>query len=285
MLPNARANSISSSADVGERSPRLGAVRHELAATAASWRAATGEWLYHLGRGGLVQLMIMPVVQLSIFSIIYGASSDLFSYVVVAQAAGAFIMTMIFYNGEILDREREKGTLVALFMAPCTRSAWLSGFILAGLIQTVSMTSTSLLFGWLAFGVTFDPNVPALAVSLGLFLAALWGMGLIFAGIGLVLKRANAFSNLIWPFVVLLGGLYYPVAELPDGLRHLARVLPFGYGIQAIADASLGHSSLRELQSDLIPLAAFAVILPAAGILAFAWLERLVRVRGELDLY
>ena len=285
MLPSARASSTSSSADRQATRPTVGTVRRELAATLASWRAATGEWLYHLGRGGLVQLMIIPVTQISIFSTIYGASSDLLGYLVVAQAAGAFIMTMIYYNGEILDREREKGTLVALFLAPCTRAAWLSGFILAGLIQTVSMMTTSLIFGWLAFGVTLNPNLPGLAVSLGLFLAALWGLGLIFAGIGLILRRANAFSNLIWPFIVLLGGVYFPVAELPDGLRYIARALPFGYGIQAIADASLHNASLSDLQSDLIPLAAFAVILPAAGILAFAWLERLVRVRGELDLY
>lgn len=285
MLPSARASSISSSAIDRDRPTRLDALRHELASVIASWRAATGEWLYHMGRGGLIQMMIIPITQISIFALIYGTSSDLLGYLVVAQAAGAFIMTMIYYNGEILDREREKGTLVSLFLAPCSRAAWLSGFILAGLIQTISMLTTSLLFGWLAFGVTLDPNLPALAVSLLLFMAALWGLGLIFAGIGLILKRANAFSNLIWPFVVLLGGLYFPVSELPTGMRQLARALPFGYGIQAIADASLHHASLTQIQSDLIPLAGFAIALPLAGILAFAWLERLVRIRGELDLY
>lgn len=285
MLPSARANSISSNAVNDTGAPRLGTVHHELAAMFGSWRAATGEWLYHLGRGGLLQLVIMPVTQITIFSIIYGSSSNLFAYLVVAQAAGAFIMTMIYYNGEILDREREKGTLVALFLAPCTRAAWLSGFILAGLIQTISMMIVSLLFGWLVFDVTFDPNVPALAAAGLLFVSALWGTGLIFAGIGLILKRANAFSNLIWPFVVLLGGVYFPVSELPDGMRQMARVLPFGYGIQAIADATLHNASLTDIQSDLIPLAGFAVAMPVLGVVAFAWLERLVRVRGELDLY
>jgi ABC-2 type transport system permease protein len=285
MLPSAQASSISSSAGLQTASSRRGVIRHEIAAIIASWRAATGEWLYHLGRGGLVQLIIMPVTQIAIFSMIYDTSSSLFAYLIVAQAAGAFIMTMIYYNGEVLDREREKGTLVALFLAPCSRAAWLNGFILAGLIQTVSMMIVSLLFGWLVFGVTFDPNLPALAVSLVLFVSALWGTGLILAGIGLILKRANAFSNLVWPFFVLLGGVYFPVSELPDGMRQIARALPFGYGIQSIADATLYNASLRDIQSDLIPLAAFAIVMPVLGILAFAWLERLVRVRGELDLY
>jgi ABC-2 type transport system permease protein len=285
MLPSVQASSISSSTIVPATALRRSGVRHELAAMIASWRAATGEWLYHLGRGGLIQLVTMPVTQIAIFSMIYDTASDLFAYLIVAQAAGAFIMTMIYYNGEILDREREKGTLVALFLAPCTRAAWLTGFILAGLIQTVTMMIVSLLFGWLVFGVTFDPNPPALIVASVLYVAALWGTGLIFAGIGLVLKRANAFSNLIWPFIVLLGGVYFPVAELPDGMRQIARFLPFGYGIQAIADATLHNASLSDLQSDLIPLAAFAIAMPILGVLAFAWLERLVRVRGELDLY
>src|SRR5690349_62429 len=107
MLPSARASSISSRGLDRESISPSETVRRELAAVVASWRAATGEWLYHLGRGGLAQLIIIPVTQISIFSMIYGASSDLFGYLVVAQAAGAFIMTMIYYNGEILDRERE----------------------------------------------------------------------------------------------------------------------------------------------------------------------------------
>lgn len=285
MQPSARASSISSSAS-HQSTARRGRVTSELAAVAASWRAMTSERLYHLGLGGgLATLLMIPIIQISIFSIIYGSSSELFAYVVVAQAAGSAIMTSIFFNGEILDREREKGTLVSLFLAPCTRFAWLSGFVLAGLVQTAAMVSCALLFGWLAFGVTFDPNLLSLLVTIVLFLAALWGMGLVFSGIGLILKRANAFSNLVWPFVALLGGLYFPASQLPDGMRQLARALPFGYGLQATADATLRNASLSDLRTDLIPLACFAVALPVAGILAFNWLERLVRVRGELDLF
>jgi ABC-2 type transport system permease protein len=252
----------------------------------ASWRAAAGERIYHLGLGGgLAQMMLIPIIQIAIFSIVYGSSPDLLGYLVVAQAAGSFIMAAIFYNGEILDREREKGTLVSLFLAPCSRAAWLTGFTLVGVIQTLAMLIPSLVFGWLALDVTYDPNPAGLAISSMLFVAALWGMGLIFSGIGLLLKRANAFSNLVWPLVAVFGGLYFPVSDLPDGLRPIARALPFGYGLQAIADASLHNASLSDLSGDLYPLAAFAIGLPVAGIFTFRWIERLVRVRGELDLY
>ena len=65
----------------------------------------------------------------------------------------------------------------------------------------------------------------------------------------------------------------------------MARALPFGYGTQALADASLHNASIPDLAPDLLPLAGFALVLPLVGIAAFGWIEQLVRRRGELDLY
>jgi ABC-2 type transport system permease protein len=266
--------------------PQMGRVRHELLATFASWRAMTRERLFHFGAGGLfLILMAQPLVSLTLLSVIYDGNPRLLSYVVVAQAAFAFVMNTIFWVGEILDRERVRGTLVPLFLAPCARFSWLSGFILAGLVETVIVATVALTFGSLAFGVRLDPNLPVLLVALPLFLLSLWGIGLVFSGIGLILKKSNQFANLVWPFAMLLGGAYLPVADLPDLLRIPARALPLGYGMQVLADATLHGASFQDVASDLLPLAGFALALPLLGVLAFRYLDRLVRVRGELDVY
>lgn len=276
MLRSAPASSISSSATVA----------WELRAALASWQAMFRERWYLMGvGGGLLTWMVNPLLQLVALAIVYGSDSGLFHYAVVAQAANTFVMNTVFWVGEILDRERVKGTLTSLFLAPCSRAAWLSGFILSGLAETLLVATAALLFGRFVYGVELDANLPAVGVTLVLFLAALWGMGLIFSGLGLLLKKSNPLANLIWSLFILLGGAWYPVASLPDWLRYPARCLPLGYGMQALADASLRHASIRELAPDLIPLAGFAVTLPVLGWLAFRWLERLVRVRGELDLY
>jgi ABC-2 type transport system permease protein len=282
MLPSAPASSISSDVAGG----RNGAFTSELVAALASWRAMFAERWYLMGiSGGMAVWVIIPMLQIVSFAIIYGSGSPLLHYLVVAQAANVFVMNTVFWVGEILDRERVRGTLVALFLAPCSRSAWLSGFILAGAIETIIVSAVALLFGRYAFGVRLDPNLPAVAVTAVLFLSALWGMGLIFSGLGLLIKKSNPLANLIWSVFSLLGGAWFPVSALPDPLRYAARCLPLGYGMQALADSSLRHASLRDIAPDLVPLACFAVFLPAAGILTFGWLERAVRVRGELDLY
>ncbi|MGH2559793.1 MAG: ABC transporter permease, partial [Thermomicrobiales bacterium] len=260
--------------------------RAELRVIAASFRAKSRERFYAVGLGGYLLIwMLLPVLQLAMTGLIYTDRPDLQRYVVVAIAASSLLFTAVYFAGEILDRERMGGTLPALFLAPCSRHSWLGGFQLVGLVEAVVISSVSLLVGRYGYGVTFDPHYPALAVTLVLFLTSLWGLSMIFGAIGLLLKKANQFSNVVFPIAVLLGGIYYPVTSLPDWLRLPARALPLGYGFQALADATLDHAGFRDLAPQLLPLAAFALTLPFAGIIAFRWIERLVRVRGELDLY
>lgn len=282
MQPSAAVGSSSSSAAVAfERRERS-----ELGAAYASLRAMVRERLFMLGAGmGMLTLLSLPLFQVAVLALLYGTGNDLLGYIVVAQAANALVITSLFFVGEILDRERLKGTLVSLFLAPCARFAWLSGFMLSGLVETSIMATMVLLFGHFALGVQFDPNLPAVAVTALLFLVALWGCGVMFSGIGLLIRKANALSNLLYSFVILLGGAYFPISSLPEPFATIARCLPLGYGMQALADASLENASWSELAPNLLPLAGFAVALPIAGACAFHYLERMVRVRGELDLY
>jgi ABC-2 type transport system permease protein len=259
----------------------------DLRAVAASMRAKAAERLYTAGLGGYLLIwMLRPIFTLSIAALIYQhGRPDLVRYTVVTIAADSLVFSTIYYIGEILDRERINGTLVALFLAPCARVSWLTGFALVGLAETGLMAAAILVFGRLAFDVRLDPNFPAVLLTLVLFIAALGGLGFVFSAFGLLLKKANPLSNVIYPFTILLGGVYVPVALLPDWLRYPARALPLGYGMQAMADASLNHAGIRALAPQLLPLAAFALVLPVVGIATFRWLERLVRQRGELDLY
>lgn len=261
--------------------------RLTLLAITGSLRAKIREHFVSVGAGGYVLLWIAnPIFSLAIAGLVYrGISPALLEYSVVGIAASTFIFNSQYYIGQILDEERMRGTLVGLFLAPCPRLGWLTGFAMAGLMETFLAAAMTLVFGMAVFGVRFDPNYPALVLTFFLFLASLWGLGFVFSAVGLVLKRSNDLSNLLSPFFMLLGGIYYPVALLPLWLRYPARALPFGYGMQALASAGLHNADIGTLTSQLVPLAGFALALPVIGILAFRWLERLVRVRGELDLY
>lgn len=242
---------------------------------------------FHLyGKAYAFDWMIRPIFDVSIAALIYfHGATDLAAYVIVAMAANQLLFTAIYYVGEILDRERVKGTLAGLFLTPCRRITWMAGYAAAGLGETLGRILIILATGVLLFDVRFDPNCATLAIVLPLFLLSLSGLALVLSGIGLLIKRANSLSNLISPIIILLGGVYFPVTELPEPLLWVARVLPLGYATEAITAAAIEGASLADLQSSVIPLAGFAIISPIVGALAFSSLDTLVRRRGEVDLY
>lgn len=274
MSPSAPVSSISTS-------------RLALTAARASLRAKLREHLVTNGAGGYVLVWVAyPFFTLATAGLVYrGHNPALLRYAVVGIACSAFLTNALFYVGQILDEERMQGTLINLFLAPCPRAGWLTGFACGGLLETMMSAGATLSLGMIAFGVRFHPDLPALLLSFLLFLLSLWGMGLVFSALGLVLKRSNDLANLVSSFLLLLGGIYYPVTALPAPLRYPAEALPLGYGIEALTRSSLYGAGIPNLLPQLVPLAGFALVLPLFGALAFRWIERKVRRRGELELY
>jgi ABC-2 type transport system permease protein len=243
-------------------------------------------WFIMMSGGFIVLWTVRPVFELAIAALIHASGrTELVSYAVIGITANAFIFSAIFWVGELLDRERMRGTLPVLLLSPSSRVSWLGGFTLAGAAETMLMATVVLSSGILLFGVMLDVAWLSLIVVSALFLMSLVGLGLILGAFGLLVKQSNGLSNMIMPAVLLLGGIYFPVSELPDALRILARMLPMGYAIEALALSTLQAAPLSELTHLIIPLMIFALVLPITGYLAISWIDHLVRKQGTMDLY
>lgn len=261
-------------------------ISNELRAAQAASMTMFRERAHLYGTGYGFDMLVRPIFDISIAALIYTyGDRERVPYVIVALAANTFLFSAIYFVGEILDRERVRGTLPGLFLTPCLRVSWMAGYAFAGIGETFARIAAILVAGVVLFDVRFDPNLAALALVLPLFLLSLSGLALALSGIGLYIKRANALSNLVSPVLILLGGVYFPVTALPDPLYYLARAFPLGYGMEAITATVIDGASLGDIQSSLLPLLGFAVASPVLGLLAFNYIDVLVRRRGEVDIY
>jgi hypothetical protein len=148
-------------------------ISNELRAAWVAWLMMFRERFYLYGRTYALDWLVRPVFELSIAALIYyRAGSDRVAYVVVALAASMLLFSAIYFVGEILDRERIKGTLPSLFLTPCRRTSWMAGYAFAGILETTGRIVTVLLAGILLFDVRLDPNFTALVVVLPIFWAA-----------------------------------------------------------------------------------------------------------------
>lgn len=232
----------------------------------------------------LMVWLSFPIFNLILVALVYRDDPTLRNYAIIGGAGMALLFGMQFNAGEILDGERQRGTLGNLFLSPAPRYSWLAGFQLFAVTESLLSATLSVGIGKAVFGLPLDMAPLTLVVTLVLFIPAMWGFAMIVGSLGLAIRNANQLSNLLFPLMQLVAGTMYPVSLMPGWFEVPARCLPFGYGIQALADAVTGGASLADVSGDLWPLAGFAVVLPVLGVLAFRAVERRTREAGALEL-
>jgi len=254
-------------------------VRAALAAAVAVGRTkiqTTGPFFY-----ALIWLSF-PVFNLFLVAMIHRGNRQLQDYAIVAGAGMAMLFGMQFNGCQILDEERQRGTLGNLFLAPVSRYSWLAGFQLFAILEALVAAAITLVGGELAFGLHLRVNIFALLLVFVLFVSCMWGFSMIVGAIGVAIRDANMLSNLLFTPIALLAGTMFPLAVMPAWLRIPAHALPFSYAIQGLVDAATRHE--LRMWHTLVPLAGFAIALPLLGMFAFRQIELRTRRRGSLEL-
>ncbi|HET9436257.1 MAG TPA: ABC transporter permease [Candidatus Limnocylindrales bacterium] len=177
-------------------------------------------------------------------------------------------------------RERVGGTLERLLATPVTRGEIVLGYGIGfGIFATLQVL---LLIGFtlLALEVPAIGPIPAFTVGLGVtsvgspallfLLAVLLALGAVNLGIFLsTFARTELQVIQFIPVVIvpqgLLGGIFWPIDQLPDILRPVAQVLPVTYAVDGLREVMLRGADLSSatLQLDLAVLAGIALFFVA----------------------
>ena len=177
-------------------------------------------------------------------------------------------------------RERVGGTLERLLATPVTRGEIVLGYGIGfGIFATLQVL---LLIGFTLLAIeipAFGP-IPAFTIGLGVtsvgspvllfLLAFLLALGAVNLGIFLsTFARTELQVIQFIPVVIvpqgLLGGIFWPVDQLPDILQPVAQVLPVTYAVEGLREVMLRGADLSSasLQLDLAVLAGIALFFVA----------------------
>lgn len=183
-------------------------------------------------------------------------------------------------------RERIGGTLERLLGTPVTRAEIVLGYSLGfGVFATLQVIVLTL-FILNAVSVPAIGPIPAFDIGLGVdsagspilafAIALLLSLGAVNLGIFLsTFARTELQVIQFIPLVIvpqgLLGGIFWPIDQLPDFLAGVARVLPMTYAVEGLREVMLKGADLSSsiVQLDLLVLggiALFFVVLAAATI-------------------
>ena len=128
-------------------------------------------------------------------------------------------------------------------------------------------------------------NVPVCLVIFALTVISFLGIGILWAGIVLLVKRGEAIMGFISIIVMLLSGMLFPVKVLPGWMQYLSQVIPLTAALDGMRQAMLNGAGFDQLSGILTRLSIFAILLLAIGLVGFQYAVKLGRRQGSLTQY
>ena len=269
-VPKARSARLFFMTVIGRAYPRIIALKRE-----KSWLAFD---------------ILLPLIGVAAYVFVYRAlhaPEAYIGFVILGGAMTAFWLNVLWGMSSQLYWERESGNLVLYIMAPAPMMAILLGMALGGMTATTLRAGVILVLGSLLFGVKLSVQawLPLLAVFL-LSLAALYGMGMMFASLFLLFGReAWHWVNLLQEPVYLLSGFYFPVRSLAYWVAVLASLIPLTLGLDAMRQLVIPDGArygFLPVSVEVAGLAVLSVVFIATAKFLLDYLERLAKQEARL---
>ena len=210
------------------------------------------------------------------------------SHVILFLAIGAllwsYLSTVFEVISETIQWERWEGTIEYTLMAPVSRLTHLVGSSLFGIVYSLLRTVLILGILELFFHIDLGHANPfsALAVIV-LSSLSFMGIGIMAAVLPLLFtERGAQMTYVISAALLLVSGVYYPIAVLPGWMQWLATISPANYALVAIRGAVMNGQGLGALWPQVWPLLLIGVVTMPLGMAVFLRAERFAKRTGRL---
>ncbi|NYT41494.1 ABC transporter permease [Sphingomonas sp. R-74633] len=173
-------------------------------------------------------------------------------------------------TSQSVARERELGTFDQLMVSPLRVHEILIGKMVPPFIIGMINGSVYLIVAPLIFGVPFTGSLLLFFLSLGMYLLALIGMGMLVSAASQTQQQAFLGVFLVTTPLILLSGYASPIDNMPDWLQVVTYLDPARYFLVIVQGLFLKAMPAAAVFHQLWPLALIACVTLSAS----AWLFR-----------
>jgi ABC-2 type transport system permease protein len=161
-------------------------------------------------------------------------------------------------------REKERGTMEQVRMAPLSTAAYILGKTLPYFCISMATSIAVILASMLLFGLPMNGSWLLLILSLSLYLAGALGLGLLISTVADSQQAAFQMAILAsFLPTMMLSGFVFPIASMPAPIRAVTYIVPARYFLVALRSIVLKGADLAVFWPQLLALAAYAAFMLA----------------------
>jgi len=159
-------------------------------------------------------------------------------------------------------REKERGTMEQVRMAPLSTIAYIVGKTLPYFCISMGTSIAVILASMLLFGLPMNGSWLMLILSLSLYLAGALGLGLMISTVADSQQAAFQMAILAsFLPTMMLSGFVFPIASMPAPIRAVTYVVPARYFLVALRSIVLKGAGIVVFWPHLVALAAYAAFM------------------------
>ena len=176
----------------------------------------------------------------------YGGS--FLAYVLIGIALTDCVLVSLMSFARQIREAQTTGTLEATLMSPASLTSILIYSSLWDYFMSAIRFLLYLGLGAVVFSVKLgQANLPAAAVVFLLTVVCFMGIGIMWAGVVLMVKRGEGMISVIGYLIMFATGVFFPISLLPHWVQVFASFVPLTYALDGMRFALLQGASLGEL--------------------------------------
>lgn len=234
--------------------------------------AIAGRVILQLSRDHRTMALIVmaPILVMTLIGLSFPDKSQL-NFIAPALLATIALFFSFLITGVTFLRERSQGTLERLMASPVSRLDVVLGYLFGLFVFALLQTLIIFFFTIYVLDVTYRGDLWQILVFQLVVI-----MGSVNLGIFTSTFARNEFQVIQFiPIIILpqvfLGGILWPVEQMPKYLQYLSDILPLTYAVKGLRDIMSSGKGLLDVGVDLGVLVAFTIL---TSILAAMTLKR-----------
>jgi ABC-2 type transport system permease protein len=191
----------------------------------------------------------------------YNPRLESMKYLVPGLVAFILMVLTILVPTISIVREKERGTMEHILLAPVRPLEVILGKTLLYFILSFGATVMIILAGVVLFGIPVRGNVIVLGLVTVLFLIAGLGMGILISTVTATQAQAYLAAAAIGflPNMVL-SGFVFPISSMPLWLRFITYIFPGRYFIASLRAILLKGAGMLDIWDQIVPLMIILVV-------------------------